>query len=56
MVLAISGSCGLFCMVVAGFIWLLMVMYGVRCFLPALDGSLQLWPDPWIDFSSSALI
>ena len=45
-----------FLIVVAGFLWLLMVLCGVGCFLPVLDGSKRFSRDHWIDISSSAMI
>ena len=41
-------------MVVTGYLWLLMVLYGGGCFGPVLDGSGRFWCDMWIDFTSSA--
>ena len=43
-------------MVIADFVWLLIVLYGVECFWAVLDGSGRFLLYLWIDFSSSALI
>ena len=45
-----------FCIVMAGFIWLLMVFLGVGCFLPVLDGSERFGSELWINFSRSTMI
>ena len=43
-------------MVLECFIWLLMVLSGVRCFWPVLEGSGRFLRDMCIDLSSSALM
>ena len=50
-----QDSCGCFCMVVAGFKWLLMVGYSIGCLRSVLDGDGRFWSDLWIDFSSFVL-
>ena len=45
-VMPVPDSCSCFC----------MVMAGVGCFLPVLNGSGEFWPDLWINFSSCILI
>ena len=49
-------SCGCFCKVVAGYLLLLKVRFGVGYFWPLLDGSCRFWRDLGFDFSSSTLI
>ena len=43
------------CMVLAGIIWLLMVLLGVLCFWSVLDGSGKFWPNLWINFPCAAI-
>ena len=45
-----------FCIVMAGFILLLMVLYDVGCVLPVLNSSGMTWSAMWINFSSSTMI
>ena len=45
--LQVPHSSGCFCMIGSGYIWLLMLLKGFKCFLPVLDGNGRFWPDLW---------
>ena len=49
-------SCGCFCKVVAGYLLLLKVWFGVGFFWPFLDGSCRFCRNMWVDLLRSALI
>ena len=56
MVFAILYSCGCFCKVVAGYLLLLKVRFGVGYFWPFLYGGGRFWPERYIEFSICDLI
>ena len=47
-VVPVEDSFSCICIVVSGFMLLLMVLYGVSFFLPFLDGSISYCPDLWM--------